>query len=120
MLYVWCLMNFLLILTLDIVCTPVSQLECLKCGNSWYASRDSISSLTIESVNPANPVGSAPGATTKFEEVEKAMVSPRESDKTTNGDIGQKEIPATTPTQDPQSASGDVAPVARDSNPIES
>lgn len=96
------------------------QLECLKCGNSWYASRDSISSLTIESVNPANPVGSAPGATTKFEEVEKAMVSPRESDKTTNGDIGQKEIPATTPTQDPQSASGDVAPVARDSNPIES
>lgn len=88
------------------------QLECLKCGNSWYASRDSISSLTIESVNPVNPVGTAPGATTKFEEAEKAMVSPRESDKITNGDIGQKEIPAATPIQDPQTASGDVAPAA--------
>lgn len=96
------------------------QLECLKCGNSWYASRDSISSLTIESVNPVNPVGTAPGATTKFEEAEKAMVIPRELDKITNGDIGQKEIPAVTPIQDPQTASGDVAPAARDSNPIES
>ena len=91
-----------------------SRFECLKCGNSWYASRDSISSLTIESVNPANPVGTAPGTTEKIEEVKKAIVSPRESDKTTNGDSGQKEIRAATPIQGPQNASGDVAPAPPD------
>ena len=47
------------------------------------------------------------------------MVSPRESNKTTNGDSGQKEIPTATPIQGPQNASGDVAHVPPDSNPIE-
>ena len=96
-----------------------SRFECLKCGNSWYASRDSISSLMIESVNPANPVGTAPGTTEKIEGVKKSMVSPRKSDKTTNGDSGQKETPTTTPIQGPQNSSGDVAPVPPGSNPIE-
>ena len=83
--------------------------ECLKCGNSLYASRDSISSLTIEYVHPSNPVGTTPGTTEKFEEVEKTMVSPHESDKTTNGDSGQKVILAAAPIQGPQNALGDVA-----------
>eukprot|EP00249_Psilotum_nudum_P016101 c25658_g1_i1 orf=126-1961(+) len=57
------------------------QLECLKCGYSWYSSRDSISSLTIETVNPRLTVGTAPWATSKFEEVEKELASPREPEK---------------------------------------
>ena len=47
------------------------------------------------------------------------MVSPREPDKTTNGDSRHKEIPAVTPIQGPQNASVDVAPVPPNSNPIE-
>eukprot|EP01018_Ginkgo_biloba_P033381 Gb_08352 [translate_table: standard] len=86
------------------------QLECLKCGNSWYASRDAISSLTIETVNPVVSVGTAPWATSKFEAVEKTLVSPRESDKPTNGDNGQKEIPAMIPVSDPQSTTGEIVP----------
>ncbi|KAH7405357.1 hypothetical protein KP509_15G067300 [Ceratopteris richardii] len=53
------------------------QLECLKCGNSWYSSRDSISSLTIQTVSPKLPVGAAPWATAKFDDVEKELTSPR-------------------------------------------
>ena len=96
-----------------------SRFECLKCGNSWHASTDSISSLAIESVNPSNPVGTAPRTTEKIEEVEKSMLSPRESEKTTNGDSRQKEIPAATPIKGPQNAYGDVAPIPLYSNPIE-
>lgn len=47
------------------------QLECLKCGTTWYSSRDAISSLVIQPT-PAPPnVGIAPPATSKFDEVEK-------------------------------------------------
>lgn len=56
------------------------QLECTACGNSWYASRDEVSTLTIETPNTKN-VGIAPLATAKFENIEKKLVSPRESDK---------------------------------------
>ncbi|XP_024541990.1 uncharacterized protein LOC9663265 isoform X1 [Selaginella moellendorffii] len=49
------------------------QLECLKCGHSWYSARDSISSLTIGTVNPSPTVGIAPWATSKFEEVQKKI-----------------------------------------------
>lgn len=60
----------------------VKQLECLKCGNSWYASRDSLSSVTTEDqVNVSPAVGLAPWATSKFEEVEKELLSPRESER---------------------------------------
>lgn len=55
------------------------QLECLKCGHSWYSSRDSISSLAILTVSPKLPVGAAPWATSKFEEVERELMSPREA-----------------------------------------
>ncbi|KAK9079652.1 hypothetical protein SSX86_001325 [Deinandra increscens subsp. villosa] len=54
------------------------QLECTACGNSWYASRDEASSLTIDGPSSAKTVGSAPWATAKFEDVEKKMVSPRD------------------------------------------
>lgn len=66
------------------------QLECIACGNSWYSSRDAISSLTIDTPKPANNVGTAPLATTKFEAVEKNLLSPRDSEKQAHGDIFQK------------------------------
>ncbi|XP_077223285.1 bromo-adjacent homology (BAH) domain-containing protein isoform X2 [Tasmannia lanceolata] len=55
-------------------------LKCTACGNSWYASRDSISPLTA-TPNAVGNVGTAPWATAKFEDVEKKLVSPRESEK---------------------------------------
>lgn len=57
------------------------QLECTACGNSWYASRDEVSTLTIEEPSSAKNVGTVPLATAKFEEVEKKLVSPRGSEK---------------------------------------
>ncbi|XP_072990436.1 protein REPRESSOR OF VERNALIZATION 1 [Typha latifolia] len=57
------------------------QLECIACGHTWYASRDSISSLTIDAPNDVGNVGTAPWATSKFEDVEKKLVSPREPEK---------------------------------------
>jgi hypothetical protein len=52
------------------------QLECLKCGNSWYSSREAISSLVVNTATPM--VGVAPWATSKFE-VEKELASPCEA-----------------------------------------
>ncbi|KAK9276313.1 hypothetical protein L1049_005844 [Liquidambar formosana] len=57
------------------------QLECIACGNTWYASRDEASTLTIDGPSSARSVGTAPWATAKFEDVEKKLVSPRESEK---------------------------------------
>ncbi|KAJ0970188.1 hypothetical protein J5N97_023065 [Dioscorea zingiberensis] len=57
------------------------QLECIACGHTWYASRDAISSLTIDAPNVVGNVGTAPWATAKFENVAKKLVSPRESQK---------------------------------------
>ncbi|KAF2313294.1 hypothetical protein GH714_010177 [Hevea brasiliensis] len=57
------------------------QLECTACGNSWYASRDEASMLTIDGPSSARSVGTAPWATAKFEEVGKKLVSPREPEK---------------------------------------
>ncbi|XP_026457709.1 uncharacterized protein LOC113358373 isoform X2 [Papaver somniferum] len=57
------------------------QLECLACGNTWYASRDEASELTIEAPNVVTNVGTAPLATAKFEDVEKKLLSPRETEK---------------------------------------
>ena len=54
------------------------QLECIACGNSWYAPRDEISTLN-DGPSSARSVGTAPWATAKFEDVEKKLVSPRES-----------------------------------------
>ncbi|GMJ15036.1 BAH domain-containing transcriptional regulator 1, ASI1-Immunoprecipitated Protein 3 [Hibiscus trionum] len=53
------------------------QLECIACGNSWYASRDEASSLTIEpSSGPAKGVGSGQPTTGKPEISEKKPASP--------------------------------------------
>ncbi|KAG8382229.1 hypothetical protein BUALT_Bualt05G0055100 [Buddleja alternifolia] len=57
------------------------QLECVACGNTWYASRDDAASLTIEGPSSAKTVGTAPLATAKFEDVEKNMSSPRGAEK---------------------------------------
>ncbi|KAG6389284.1 hypothetical protein SASPL_150750 [Salvia splendens] len=54
------------------------QLECISCGNSWYASRDDAATLTIEGPSSGkSDVGTAPLATAKFEDIEKTLVSPR-------------------------------------------
>ncbi|KAF9592446.1 hypothetical protein IFM89_014936 [Coptis chinensis] len=57
------------------------QLECIACGNTWYAFRDEVSTLTIDAPSVARNVGTAPWATAKFEDVEKKLMSPRESEK---------------------------------------
>ncbi|KAI5065130.1 hypothetical protein GOP47_0019825 [Adiantum capillus-veneris] len=59
------------------------QLECLKCGHTWYSSRDSIAALSIQTVSPKLTVGAAPWATSKFDEVEKDLMSPREGGQAT-------------------------------------
>ncbi|KAF3643923.1 hypothetical protein FXO37_21710 [Capsicum annuum] len=56
------------------------SLECIACGNTWYASRDEAASLTI-GPNLAKSVGTEPLATAKFEDVEKNLTSPRRADK---------------------------------------
>ncbi|KAM1850805.1 hypothetical protein ACFX13_014941 [Malus domestica] len=63
------------------------QLECISCGHSWYAARDVVSMLTIDSPSSNKNVGTAPLATAKFEDVEKKLVSPRESDKATKDTV---------------------------------
>lgn len=55
------------------------QLECVACGHSWYASRDEVATLTIDASSSAKTVGTVPLATTKFENIEKKLVSPRET-----------------------------------------
>ncbi|KAG6409284.1 hypothetical protein SASPL_127321 [Salvia splendens] len=58
------------------------QLECVSCGNTWYASRDDAATLTIEGPNSGKTVvGTAPLATAKFEDVEKALVSPHAAEE---------------------------------------
>ncbi|XP_022737039.1 uncharacterized protein LOC111289940 isoform X1 [Durio zibethinus] len=60
------------------------QLECIGCGNSWYASRDEASSLTIEPSSSAKGAGTRRSAMTKPEIPEKKLVSPRESESSKN------------------------------------
>lgn len=43
--------------------------------------RDEVSELTIDASDSKRSVGTAPWATAKFEDVEKKLVSPRESEK---------------------------------------
>lgn len=81
------------------------QLECTACGHSWYASRDEASKLTIDAPTTARSVGTAPWATAKFEEIEKKLVSPRESDKSAN-DVFKKTSEAYMPVLDAQKSFG--------------
>ena len=82
MILLFYLFNFYIGLVIDIgpvdetLVVNCMQLECLKCGHTWYSSRDAISSLEMNTL--ATPtVGIAPWATSKFEEVEKDITSPR-------------------------------------------
>lgn len=81
------------------------QLECIACGHSWYASRDEASKLTIDASSTPGSVGTAPLATAKFEDVEKKLVSPRESDKSAN-DVSKKTSEAYMPVLDTQKSLG--------------
>ncbi|CAH2071237.1 unnamed protein product [Thlaspi arvense] len=49
------------------------QLECIACGHSWYASRDEVSTMTIDTEKPAQ--------VTENEDVEMSLASPREAEK---------------------------------------
>ncbi|KAK4389285.1 hypothetical protein Sango_2265500 [Sesamum angolense] len=72
------------------------QLECVACGNTWYASRDDAAALTIEGPNSGKIVGTAPLATAKFEDVEKNLVSPRGAERGAN-DVLKKTTEAFVP-----------------------
>ncbi|RWW09201.1 hypothetical protein BHE74_00022500 [Ensete ventricosum] len=78
------------------------QLECIACGYTWYASRDAISSLTIDAPSVAGNVGAAPWATAKFDAVEKSLVSPRESEKPAATNLFQKSTAAYMPVLETQ------------------
>ena len=82
------------------------QLECIACGNTWYASRDEASTLTIDEPSSVRSVGAAPLATAKFEDVEK-LASPRgETEKaaaaTTTTDVLKKTTETHMPVLDKQ------------------
>nr|GMD75167.1 SWR1-complex protein 3-like [Ipomoea batatas] len=47
------------------------QLECGPCGNTWYASRDEVATLTIQEQTARKNVGTEPLVTPKFEDREK-------------------------------------------------
>ncbi|GAV57952.1 BAH domain-containing protein/TFIIS_M domain-containing protein, partial [Cephalotus follicularis] len=81
------------------------QLECTACGNSWYASRDEASTLTMDGPSSAKSVGTAPWATAKFENIEKKLVSPREAEKSTN-DVFKKTSEAYMPFFETQKSFG--------------
>ncbi|KAL0393545.1 UNVERIFIED_CONTAM: hypothetical protein Slati_4320700, partial [Sesamum latifolium] len=72
------------------------QLECVACGNTWYASRDDAAALTIEGPSSGKTVGTVPLATAKFEDVEKNLVSPRGAERGAN-DVLKKTTEAFVP-----------------------
>ncbi|MCD9643466.1 hypothetical protein HAX54_030975 [Datura stramonium] len=77
------------------------SLECIACGNTWYASRDEAASLTIDGPNFAKSVGTEPLATAKFEDVEKNLTSPCRADKGAS-DVLKKTTEAYMPVLDSQ------------------
>ncbi|CAJ2650655.1 unnamed protein product [Trifolium pratense] len=81
------------------------QLECVACGNSWYASRDEVSALTIDGSDSKRSLGTAPSATAKFEDVQKKLASPRESENSAD-DISKKTNEPRMPVLDTQKSLG--------------
>lgn len=75
------------------------QLECIACGNSWYASRDEVSALTIDASDSKRSIGTAPLATAKFEDAQKKLVSPRETENSVD-DINKKSSESQIPVLD--------------------
>ncbi|PHU27991.1 hypothetical protein BC332_00084 [Capsicum chinense] len=84
------------------------SLECVACGNTWYASRDEVASLTI-GPNLAESVGAEPLATAKFEDVEKNLTSPRRADEGAS-DILKKTTEAYMPVLDSQKSFNKTKP----------
>ncbi|KAK2425951.1 bromo-adjacent proteiny (BAH) domain-containing protein [Trifolium repens] len=82
------------------------QLECVACGNSWYASRDEVSALTIDASDSKRSIGTAPLATAKFEDVQKKLASPRESENSAADDISKKTGEPCVPVLDTQKSFG--------------
>ncbi|KAK6130066.1 hypothetical protein DH2020_036193 [Rehmannia glutinosa] len=77
------------------------QLECVACGNTWYASRDDAATLTIEGPSSVKTVGTAPLATAKFEDVENSLVSPGRAETGTT-DVPKKTTAESVPVLDNQ------------------
>ncbi|PHT57750.1 hypothetical protein CQW23_00113 [Capsicum baccatum] len=84
------------------------SLECVACGNTWFASRDEVASLTI-GPNLAESVGPEPLATAKFEDVEKNLTSPRRADEGAS-DILKKTTEAYMPVLDSQKSFNKTKP----------
>ncbi|KAL0408207.1 UNVERIFIED_CONTAM: hypothetical protein Sradi_1755100 [Sesamum radiatum] len=78
------------------------QLECVACGNTWYASRDDAAALTIEGPSSAKTVGTAPLATAKFEDVQKSLMSSGGGGESGSTDVLKKTTEAYVPVLDDQ------------------
>ncbi|KAL0297648.1 UNVERIFIED_CONTAM: hypothetical protein Sradi_6816900 [Sesamum radiatum] len=76
------------------------QLECVACGNTWYASRDDAAALTIEGPSSAKTVGTAPLATAKFEDVQKSLMSSGGGAESGSTDVLKKTTEAYVPVMD--------------------
>ncbi|KAF8379521.1 hypothetical protein HHK36_028959 [Tetracentron sinense] len=77
------------------------QLECIACGNTWYASTDEASTLSLDGPSAVTSVGTAPWATAKFEDVKKTLISHPESEKSST-DTFKKTTAAYVPVLDTQ------------------
>ncbi|XP_044486694.1 glutactin-like isoform X2 [Mangifera indica] len=82
------------------------KLECIGCGHNWYASRDEASRLTIDGPSSAKTVGTVPLATTKFESLEKKLLSPRSGDDKSGVDVLKKSSEAYMPVLEAQRSFG--------------
>ncbi|KAL0447954.1 UNVERIFIED_CONTAM: hypothetical protein Slati_1923300 [Sesamum latifolium] len=78
------------------------QLECVACGNTWYASRDDAAALTIEGPSSAKTVGTVPLATAKFEDVQKSLMSSGGGGESGSTDVLKKTTEAYVPVLDDQ------------------
>ncbi|GAB2209742.1 hypothetical protein Droror1_Dr00026965 [Drosera rotundifolia] len=79
------------------------QLECLSCGNVWYASRDEAAMLTTDGLTSMKSIGTVPSATSKFENIEKKkLISPHETEK---ADISKRSAESIMPTLEIQKSS---------------
>ncbi|KAE9606565.1 putative BAH domain, transcription elongation factor S-II, central domain-containing protein [Lupinus albus] len=66
------------------------QLECIGCGNSWYGSRDEVSTLTIDGPTSKRSNGTEALRTANLVDGEKKVASHRESDKSAKDEEGEK------------------------------
>lgn len=77
-------------------------MQCSACGNTWWASRDDASQLTIEPSSTKSVGSSAPLATAKFDDIEKNLISPRGAADKGGADVVKKTGEASAPVLDTQ------------------